>query len=194
MNPNDSSVDSRVASLRRCTGRWRDSAATDEMRSPTTRDIGRTRSRQHARAYCVIRNNRQPFSSAMHAIIIVNRAGEWRLAFSPRRHPGTTGERPLPRRSRTRASMVWSAATAGAWPRAHRLRAAPTFSLTWPGVRIPTSAQLTPGSERTKAIARCASVASAGNESCTAAGKPLVRRACISDALATIDTPSSVAA
>jgi len=59
---------------------------------------------------------------------------------------------------------------------------------------IPTSAQLTPGNDRTKAIARCASVVSDGNDSPTAVGKPLVRRDCISDALATTLIPNSAVA
>jgi hypothetical protein len=34
--------------------------------------------------YCVIRNNRRPSLKRDERLIIVNRAGEWRLAFSPR--------------------------------------------------------------------------------------------------------------
>jgi hypothetical protein len=72
-----------------------------------------------ANAHGVLRDSRQSptLRSAMRAMIIACRAGEWRLAFSPRRHPGTTGERPLPRRSHLHAASSRGAASPTAWRR-----------------------------------------------------------------------------
>ena len=69
----------RCSSIRTLVGLTNDQLKADHMK-PIMQNAAPT--------YCVIRNNRRPSLKRDERVIIVNRAGEWRLAFSPRSPSG----------------------------------------------------------------------------------------------------------